>query len=111
MHRRSLYEDGRYELGVIDIDEVLKVTSFSPGHREQSIIHLTQVYKTNLIPKFRLRVPTLRVKTVTDSGDLLAPPSFNPATTITPYPANVSGSIPQLVISSWHVRDAGQPRL
>jgi hypothetical protein len=56
-----------------DSDEVLKVSlPFFSGQEKKFTHAFSSFYKTYLIPKFRLNAPTLRIKTVTDSGDLWA---------------------------------------
>lgn len=58
--------------------EVLKVPAkLPPQSRETVYLRFLQFFKTCLSPRFGLENPSLRMKTVTDSGDLLALLTFN----------------------------------
>ena len=50
---------------------------FPPLLRKAIYSHFLQFYYARLVPRYGLYAPTLRIKTVTDSGDLLALLSFN----------------------------------
>ena len=50
---------------------------FPPSSRKAIYSHFLQFYYARLVPRYGLYAPTLRIKTVTDSGVLLALLSFN----------------------------------
>jgi len=71
------YVTNKRELSRKDSDDVRNVWVFLPCHEKAVYSHTLQLYNAKLVPRYGLYAPTLRIKTVTDSSDLLALLSFN----------------------------------